>query len=92
MFCPMSKDEKKPDGESRKRGQLSSKGAGKGADKGAGKGGVAAPTPKRGINKIPGYLRNELGLHDFIASSVVIVGGGLAMTAVVLFLSVVWPG
>jgi hypothetical protein len=84
MFCPMSKDEKKSDGESRKRGQLSTKGAGKG--------GVAAPKPKRGINKIPGYLRNELGLHDFLASSVVIVGGGLSMTAVVLFLSLVWPG
>lgn len=84
MFRPMAKDEKKSGTESRKRGQLS--------DKSNAKGPAAAKKPKRGINKIPGYLRNEVGLHDWIASSVVIVGGGLALTAVVWFLSVVWPG
>ncbi len=84
MFWPMAKDEKTSGGETRTRGQLSGKGAGKA--------GAVEKKPKRGINKIPGYLRNEVGLHDFLASSVVIVGGGLALTTLVWFLSVVWPG
>jgi len=78
----MAKDEKKSGDKTRKRGQLSSQG----------KGVVAEKKPKRGLNKFPGYLRNELGLHDFLASSVVIVCGGLALTGLVWFLSVVWPG
>lgn len=82
----MASDDKKSGGETRKRGQLADKG------KDAGKGGAASAKPKRGINKIPRYLRRELGLHDWIASSVVIVGGGLALTLLVWFLSVVWPG
>ncbi len=88
----MAKDEKQTDGEPRKRGQLSGQLSGKGAGKGSGKGGVADKKPKRGINKIPGYLRNDLGMHDLVASSVIIVGGGLALTTLVWFLSVVWPG
>jgi len=82
----MAKDEKKSGGETRKRGQIADKGEGKGAGPAAGK------KPDRGINKIPRYLRHELGLHDWIASSVVIVGGGLAMTLLVWILSVFWPG
>jgi len=82
----MAKDNKKSDGETRKRGQIADKG------KGDGKGPAVGKLPKRGINKIPGYLRHEVGLHDWIASSVVIVGGGLTMTALVWFLSAVWPG
>lgn len=82
----MANDEKKSGDETRKRGQLADKGSGKGTGLAAGQ------KPKRGINKIPRYLRRELGLHDWIASSVVIVGGGLAMTLLVWILSVVWPG
>jgi hypothetical protein len=74
----MATDDKKSGGETRKRGQLASKGAG--------------AKPKRGLNKIPYWLRHEVGLHDWIASSVVIVGGGLLLTLVVWLLSVVWPG
>ncbi len=73
----MAKDDKKSEDKPRARGKIAMRPGDK---------------PKRGINKIPGYLRNEWGLHDWIASSVIIVGGGLAMTLVVWILSVVWPG
>ena len=73
----MAKDDKKSNDKPTPRGKLASKPGAK---------------PKRGLNKIPGWLRNDVGLHDLLASSAVIVGGGLAMTLLVWFLSVVWPG
>ncbi len=72
----MATDSKKTGSEASRRGKLK-----KGSEE----------KPARGINKLPSYLRNELGLHDWIASSVVIVGGGLALTLLVWVLSVVWP-
>ena len=70
--------------------------SGKGADKGRQRGKLAgkpgAAEPKRGINKIPRWLRNDVGLHDWIASSVVIIGGGVLMCLLVWFLALVWPG
>ena len=79
----MAKDDKKSGDEPVKRGQIANKGKG---------GSKPEAKPKRGLNKIPGWLRNDVGLHDWIASSVVIVGGGLALCLVVWILSVVWPG
>lgn len=76
----MAKDDKKSTEEPKKRGQIAKGGSKPGAK------------PKRGLNKIPSWLRNEVGLHDWIASSVVIIGGGLTMCLVVWILSVVWPG
>jgi hypothetical protein len=82
----MATDDKKSGDEPRKRGQVADKG------KAAPKAGAKVAEPKRGLNKIPGWLRHDLGWHDWIASSVVIIGGGLALTLLVWILSVVWPG
>ena len=80
---PMASEDKQSDAP-RKRGQL--------ADKGKGGKDAASAKPPRGLNKFPGWLRHGLGLHDWLASSVVIIVGGLALTLLVWILSVAWPG
>ncbi len=81
----MSKDSKKSEARPGPRDG----GGGKGG--GAGKG-AADEKPKRGLNKLPGYLRNDVGLHDWLASSVVIIAGGVLMCVLLAILIQVFPG
>ena len=87
----MSKDSKKSEDRPGPRGGGADKGAGKGGGKGGGTG-AADEKPKRGLNKIPLYLREDLGMPDWLASSVVVIGGGLLMCIVLAILIQIFPG
>ncbi len=58
---------------------------------GGGAQGAAEVTDKRGLNRIPQWLTQDKGLPDWLAGSVVVVGGGLALALVIWLLTVVWP-
>ncbi|MFH2005942.1 MAG: hypothetical protein ABI333_05070 [bacterium] len=63
---------------------------GGGAAKGAK--GAADEKPKTGLNRLPGYLREDLGLPDWLASSAVIVAGGVLMCLLLVILIQIFPG
>ena len=49
------------------------------------------PEKSGGINGIPRWLRDEKGLPDLVAGSVVIVAGGILFTVLVGLLVVIFP-
>ena len=58
----------------------------------AGQGGAATElTEKRGINRFPQWLTRDKGLPDWLAGTVVVIAGGLLMTAVVALLILIFP-
>ena len=52
--------------------------------------GRTRPAPK-GFNRIPYWLRHELGLSDTVAGTIVVLASGAAIMLVVYLLSLVWP-
>jgi hypothetical protein len=58
---------------------------------GGGAQGAAEVTDKQGLNRIPQWLTQDKGLPDWLAGSVVVVGGGLILALVIWLLTVVWP-